>query len=416
MSEAENNSPAKSPSFTDGSVAVIVPLFPKLPGIRESLASLNAQTRPPNLVVLLDDGTSPDAELLHAVIPGLHVEVAQVEPGSLASALGALSEYLANFDFLSLLQAGDAYAPQRIEKCLAALQQPREGRPLAMAVTGITAVDGQGRALPADDPRAVHWERLWAPGRAGATLADWLGTGHFAGPVSNIFLRRDFSAAGGLPADVPHLGQALVMLAGLQGLLTVVHEPLLLHYPPPVEQEPTPKAAADLLQTQTAVLSSLREKLASSPETRRNLASYHRAAWNNLSGLREDLFQQTVLRLASLAPAEDLQAVTAEVLRSREARTAPAHWEALLAGKKDPLDLAGYADALRRTREQLEAAREDNARLTKIAEAAQDSGWVRLGAWLGERGARRMMEMEQPDEGESTGENGAAPAPPKEER
>jgi hypothetical protein len=282
-----------------------------------------------------------------------------------------------------------------------------------MAVTGIVAVDGHGRALPADDPRAAHWERLWAPGRAGATLADWLGTGHFAGPISNIFLRRDFLAGSSVPANAPHLGQALVMLAALQGLLTVVHEPLLLHYPPPVEREPTPKAAADLLHTQTAVLSSLREKLASSPETRRNLASYHRAAWNNLTGLREDLFQQAILRLASLAPAEDVQAVTTEVLRSREAQTVPAHWEALLEGR-DPLDLAGYADALRRTRQKLEDAREENERLAKIAEAAQDSGWVRLGAWLGERSARRMMEMEQPEEEESAGKNGSEPAAPKE--
>ena len=412
MSEAEINSPGEGLPFADASIAVIVPLFPKLPGIRESLASLASQTRPPNLVVLLDDGTSPEAESLHEIIPDLHVEVAQVESGPLASALEALSDYLANFDFLSLLQAGDAYAPRRIEKCLEAVQQSREGRPLAMAVTGMVAVDGHGRELPDDDPRAIHLHRLWAPGRAGAVLADWLGTGHFAGPISNIFLRRDFLASGSIPAGAPHLAQALVMLAGLQGLLTVVHEPLLLHYPPPVEREPTPKAAADLLQTQTAVLASLGEKLASSPETRRNLASYHRAAWNNLSGLREDLFQQAVLRLASLAPVEDVQSVTAEVLRSREAQNAPAHWQALLDGK-DPLDLAGYADALRRTREKLEDALDENERLGKIAEAAQGSGWVRLGAWLGERSARRMMEMEQEEERSEETSHGTPDAAPE---
>jgi hypothetical protein len=176
-----------------------------------------------------------------------------------------------------------------------------------------------------------------------------------------------------------------------------VHEPLLRHYPPPVEREPTPKSAADLLHTQTAVLTALCGKLAVSPETRRNLAGYHRAAWNNLTGLREDLFQQAVLRLASMAAPEDVQAVTAEVLRSREAQTVPAHWEALLEGQ-DPLDLAGYADALRRTRGKLEDAVDENERLSTIAAAAQDSGWIRLGAWLGERSARRMMEMEQEEE------------------
>ena len=412
MSEAENNSVAAEVPFAAETVAVIVPLFPNLPGLRESLASLATQTRPPDLVVLLDDGTNPEAESLHEVIPELHVEVAQVEPGPLAVALEALSEYLAGFHYLTFLQAGDAYAPERIEKCVAALRQSREGRPIAMAVTGMVAVDGRGRELPADDPRTAHLERLWAPGRAGVGLTDWLGTGHFAGPVSNIFLRRDFLLTNAPPADAPLPAQALVLLAALQGLLAIVHEPLLRHYPPPVEREPTTKAAAELLHTQTAVLASLRDRLSSSPETRRNLASYHRAAWNSLTGLREDLFQQAVLRLASQAPPEDVRAATTEVLRSREAQTVPAHWAALLEGK-DPLDLAGYADALRRTRDKLQEELEENERLGKIAEAAQGSGWVRFGAWLGERSARRMMELEQTEEETDPGASNA-PAETKE--
>jgi hypothetical protein len=397
MSEAANNSVIPEIPYAESSVAVVVPLFPKLPGIRESLASLGTQTRPPNLVVLLDDGTSPEAELFHRVIPDLNVEVVQVEPGSLASALETLSEYLANFDFITFLQAGDAYAPARIEKCLEALRESREGRPLAMAVTAMVAVDSRGQPLPPDEPRAAHLERLWAPGRAGAELADWLGIGYFAGPASNLFLRRDFLATNPLPVDIANLAQGLVVLAGLQGLLAVVRQPLLLHYPPPVESEPTARAMADVLQTQMAVLAALTGKLGVSPETRRNFAAYHRSAWNNLSGLREDLFQQALLRLASLASPDDIRAVTAEVIRSREASVVPAHWAALFEGR-DPLDLAGYAASLRRTRDKLDDARSENERLKKIADAAQGSGWIRFGAWLGERSARRMMELEQEEE------------------
>ena len=413
MSEAANNTVAEIP-FAKSSVAVIVPLFPKLPGIRESLASLGAQTRPPNLVILLDDSGNPEAELLSEVLPDLHVEIVQVEPGSLASALDALSEYLANFDFLSLLQAGDAYAPERIERCLAALLEPREGRPRAVAITEISPVDGRGQPLPPDDPRAVYLERLWAPGRAGANLADWLGTGHFVGPASNLFLRRDFLAANPLPENVPHLAPALAMLAGMQGLLAVVHEPLLLHYPPPVDREPTARAMGEQLQTQMAVLLALRDKLAVSPETRRNLAFMHRAAWNNLSSVREDLFLQAALRMAADTSEEDARGALAEVMRTREAQNPPAHWAALLDGK-DPLDLAGYAGALRRTREKLDDALDENERLKKIADAAKESGWVRFGAWLGHRGARKMMELEaemEDEEGETESLEGKKGAPP----
>jgi hypothetical protein len=104
-----------------------------------------------------------------------------------------------------------------------------------------------------------------------------------------------------------------------------------------------------------------------------------------------------LLRLASLASPDDIRAVTAEVIRSREASVVPAHWAALFEGR-DPLDLAGYAAALRRTRDKLDDARSENERLKKIADAAQGSGWIRFGAWLGERSARRMMELEQEEE------------------
>ncbi len=415
MSEAAINSAAEENPSAESTVAVVVPLFPKLPGIREALASLGTQTRPPDLVVLLDDGSSPEAEKLHDVIPALHVEVVQVEPGPLAAALDALAEYLAHFAFVGLLQAGDAYAPGRIERCLETLLHPGEGRRPVMAVSALTPVDSRGRPLAADEPRAVHGERLWAPGRAGAELSDWLGAGYFPGPVSNIFVRREFLATAALAAPAPNFGMAAVLLAALQGQLAVIDEPLLSHYPPPVEAEPSPRVTADLLQTQMAVLSALRDKLPVSPETRRNLASYHRAAWNSLSGVREDLFQQAALRLASLASAEDAQAATAEVLRAREARTAPAHWAALLAGK-DPLDVTGYASALRRTREKLRETLAENERLGRIAAAAQGSGWVRFGAWLGERSARRMMELEQEEEASEVENPGAPtdqPAPEK---
>lgn len=186
-----------------------------------------------------------------------------------------------------------------------------------MAVSALIPIDSRSRPLPADEPRAVHYERLWAPGRAGAELSDWLGAGHFPGPVSNLFMRREFLRGLQLDAQTPNFAMAAVLLAALQSQLAVIDEPLLSHYPPAVEAEPSPRASADLLQTQMAVLTALREKLPVSPETRRNLASYHRAAWNSMSGVREDLFQQAVLRLASLAAEDEVRDATAEVLRAR---------------------------------------------------------------------------------------------------
>jgi len=397
MAEAVNSSGTPDLRFEGASVAVVVPLFPKLPGLTESLASLANQARPPDLVVLLDDGSYPGAETLPGEFPALAVEIIPVEPGSLPAAVNAVMAQLAPHEFIGFLQAGDRYAPQRIANCLAAFETPEGIRPPNLVVTGIRAIDSRGQPLPADDPRTVLLDRLWAPGEGGAGLAYWLGCGHFPGPFSNIFARREYLTAYPLPENTPAFHQTAVLIAALQGQMAVCPETLLDHYPPVPPREANPRQTAENLQIHLSVLATLRDRLSVSPETRRNTAAYHRAAWNSLSGTREDLFQQVILQLAASASPEDTQAVLTATLRSHEAQNAPAHWAALLEGH-NPLDLAGYADALRRTREKLDETREEKERLGQIAMAAQDSGWVRFGAWIGDRSARRIMELEQEDE------------------
>jgi Glycosyltransferases involved in cell wall biogenesis len=397
MAEATKNSGIPAPRFEGARVAVVMPLFPRMPGLRDSLKSLAAQTRPPARIVLLDDGSHPGTETLPGEFPELPVELFPVEPGPLASAINAVLEHCAPDDYLTFLQAGDRYAPQRIEKCLAAFETPEGNRPPGLVVTKLRAIDSRGQALPADDPRTAHLARLWAPGQGGAELPDWLGCGYFPGPFSNLFVRRDYLAANPWPENTLSFDQAVVLIAALQGQMIVWPEALLDHYPPAPPREATPRQTAENLQLQLSVLTALSGRLAVSPETRRNTAAYHRTAWNSLTGAREDLFQQIILQLAAAASPEDTQAVLTSTLRSHEAQNAPAHWAALLEGH-DPLDLAGYADALRRTREKLDETREEKERLGQVAEAAQDSGWVRFGAWIGDRSARRIMELEQKDE------------------
>jgi hypothetical protein len=317
-----------------------------------------------------------------------------VEPGTVSAAINQTVRYLHDFDYLTFLQAGDYYAPARLARCLEAMVDEKTKRPPAVVVTAMNAVDSRGHPLRSDDPRTQFLERLWAPGQSGG-IPEWLGAGNFIGPASNIIARRDFIAAHPLSEAAASFSYSLAILAGVQGLLAVIDEALLRHHPSPEEREPTSKNMSELLQLQVHVLLQLKDKLVFSPETRRNLATFHRAAWNNLSGLREDLFEQLVLRLASSLPPEDVAPAVAEILSSLDAQGTPAHLHELKAGA-DPLDLASYAANLRRTRDQLKELREENARLARIAAAAQESGWVRFGAWIGERSSRLIMEMDEP--------------------
>ncbi len=417
-----SQSPFMSTPSERTSVAVVMPVFPRVPTIRPSLASLRSQTRPPDLVVLLDDGSNPDIKTLPDEISGLPVEVIKLEKMPLPAAINSVVKKLERTDFISFLMAGDLYAPTRIEKCLAAMDAPENPRPPAVVVTGVETVGSRGNPLPPEDPRARYFARLWEPGRSGASMADWLGAGNFAGPASNIFARRSYLEANTLRGVTTTFAYGLAILTGLQGLLAVVDAPLLQHCPALPEREPSSKTVAESLLVSMAVLAQLKEKLAVSPETRRNFAAFTRAAWNNLSGLRADLFQQVVLRLAAAGPAEDAQAAADEILRAHDARKAPAHWHPLLDGA-NPLDLAAYTAALRVAREEVKEARDESRRLRPIAEAAQNSGWVRFGAWLGERSARRIMEMEEASEptgpepeaiepAQDTGETGGKSARP----
>ena len=378
----------------DEKVAVVVPLFPRVPGLRKSLESLLSQTRRPDLVVLLDDGTSKEADGAAKALQGIRSEVVQVPPGPLPAAVNRVAKHLSGMDHIAFLQAGDAYAPARIERCLAEMREAHTTRPPAVAVTALVAVDSRGEDIPEDDRRSQFYERLWEPGRRGIGLADWLGAGNFAGPLSNLFVRRAFLESHPLPEDVPVLVQWLTVLTGLRGLLAVIDEPLLRHYPGGAQPEHSTNTATDLLRMQIKILQALGDKLPDSPETRRNLVNYHRAAWQNISGVREDLFQQVVFCLAADADERLAERLTDRISNALGALTLPARLEDLLAGGDAP-DLAAYASALRRTREDLAAMRSENERLGKIAEAAKNSGWIRFGAWLGDRSARRMLEMDE---------------------
>lgn len=391
-------------------VAAIVPLFPRLPAMRQTLESLKSQSRRPDLIVFVEDGTNPDAEELRGEVEGIETDLIEAEAQEpLAAALNRAVEYLEASDFVTFLQPGDYYEATRIEKCLAAMRADSGVRPPALAVTAIEASDNRGKTLPADDPRTRFLERLWAPGKEGGTIAEWLGTGNFVASASNLFARRDHLVANPFPENAGGFAYHASTLAGLQGQLVVLWEPLLRHCPSLPEREPSAKAVGELMQSQVGILLRLKEKMFSSPETRRALTAFHRAAWNSLAGLREDLFQQVLLRLASTHSVEDAQAALDETLRARDAGRPAAHWGDLLEGGA-ALDLAGYASALRRTREELSEAQEEIRRLKAVADAAQSSGWVRLGAWVGDRSARRMMEVQEEELGPPKAKK-AAPVP-----
>jgi len=390
-------------------LTVIVPLFPREGSLRHAFATLRAQTQRPDLVVLLDNGKAGDANLPEHELPGIAVQVLEVDTNDAAEAINRAVDFLDHSKYISILGAGGAYAPRRLERCVAAAEDPSRFRQPGLVVTGLVPVDGQGVPLPEDDERHAQLGRLWAPGRGGVGLPEWLGAGDFVLAASNLFARRSYLLANPLFGGVTTFAYHAAIQAGVQGLLEVVDEPLLeFHWSGPAPARSAPGAASSL-RAQIQMLGALREKLGTSPETRRNFSAFHRAAWNNISGLREDLFAQAALQLASLAPGEEMLKTAERFAATGDLQDIPTHLQDLREGLPFA-DPATYAAALANARSELSQVREENARLSRVADAAQESGWVRFGAWLGDRGARRIMEMEteeetsvQPPDGEVEG-------------
>jgi glycosyltransferase involved in cell wall biosynthesis len=379
---------------TPSNLTVIVPLFPRHPGLPHALATLRAQTVRPDLIVLIDDGETADAEATTKEVPGVPVKVVKADTPDVAAAINRAVDVLDHSTYIAVLGAGGAYAPQRLERCRAAIDDPSRFRQPGLVVTGIVPVGRQGIPLPADDQRHSQLTRLWAPGREGVGIPEWLGAGDFVLAAANIFARRSFLRANPLVTGVPSYAYHAAIQAGVQGQLEILDEPLLEYHWSGPESVHSTLAIAALLRAQVRLLGALREKLGTSPETRRNFAAFHRAAWKNISGLREDLFAQAALQLASLASPEETMRIVDHFAAGSDLLEVPTHLRSLREGRAFA-DPESYSAALAQTREELAQLKIEHMRLQRVADAAQDSGWVRFGAWLGERSARHIMEMEE---------------------
>lgn len=379
-----------SKAKTNSEVTVIVPLFPRTPGLLHALARLRAQIVRPAFLVFLDDGKTPDLKIPENEVPGVPVQVIKTGTSDVAAAINQAVESAGRSEYIAILGPGGAYTPQRLERCTAVMEDTERVRQRGLVVTGVILTDDQGSPIAEDDKRREQLARLWAPGREGVGIAEWLGAGDFVLSSANIFARTSYLKANPLVTGVPSFAYHAAIQAGMQAQLEVIDEPLLEFCWAGHEAAYSAVGAAASLHAQIKVLGALKEKLATSPETRRNFAAFHRAAWQNVSGLREDLFAQASLELASLAPQEEKLKVADRFAAAKELLQKPSH----LRDGDSFADPAAYVTALARAREELKSLKSENRRLQRVAAASQGSGWVRFGAWLGERSARRIMEMD----------------------
>ncbi len=394
-------------------VAVVIPIHNHARFVGAALESLRVQTRPPDRVILIDDG-STDGSTRAVVAYAESVPVKPAEPSSPSAAgIQTRSEMLVqphagllatirrgvaladDCDCVAILQPDDCFHPQRLERCTKYLQDhPR----IDLLCTRPRLIDDDGHTLPAEDPHAQWFSAAWSfhaarDEESALDLSEWLGLANFPGPVSNFFARRTYLRDHPLAETYPHApGYHAALVAALDNRFGVIDAELLdhrIHAP----GAPTPGAEAivrETLQINLDLARQLAPRLSAEPELRRAFARYQRAAWSNVSEFRADLFNLILVEALALLPPTAADALLAQIDAGRFPEIGRYSYRASVNGHEPaPPDLgptSGLADKFLGLKGQLSAVRAGArpwAEYRQVQSELLESKWFALGRLLG---------------------------------
>ncbi len=312
-------------------VAVLIPLYNHERYIRAALASLGEQTRPPDRIIIIDDGSTDGsvgavmglsgasafgalASDATGIVPRAEV-LFQPNAGA-AETINRAVALAGDCDFLGILNSDDCYHPHRIELCLEYLQKNPK---IDVVCSRLRLIDEAGEPLPPEAPRARWFSAAWSFRAASddenlLDAAEWLGFANFPGTTSNIFARADYLRQHPLANyRFAHDYHALIM-AALENRLGILDETLLdyrIHDANTISTEPD-RLIREMLRVNADLARSLAPRLAAEPELRANFARYQRATWANVSAFRADLFHVLLFEALARVSPEALDTMLAD--------------------------------------------------------------------------------------------------------
>jgi glycosyltransferase involved in cell wall biosynthesis len=286
-------------------VAVVIPLFNHAAYIGDALRSLLVQTRPPDRIIVIDDGSSDGSlEAARTAAAGNPRVTLLGQPNAGAHhTLNRAIALAAGADFIGILNSDDLYEPQRIESCLRCLELHPGA---AVVTTRLRMIDAQGDFLPASDPRARWLRSVWHA--RPPSLPAWLGIANFTKTTSNLFGRADYFRANPF-RDYRYIHDySFALTAAMEDRLTVLDEELLryrVHGANTIKSGPSDKLPREILRMNADLLRAFAPALAGSPETRLRMAEYFRQLSLNYADFRLEPFLHLIAaRFAPLSDAE----------------------------------------------------------------------------------------------------------------
>ena len=274
-------------------IAVVIPLYNHAAYVGDAIRSVLAQTRAVDKIVIVDDGSTDDSVEIVRAFAEPRIELYTQPNAGAHAALNRGIEKAAGCDYIAILNSDDVFARERIFKCAAFLD---ETHAIDVVATRLRLIDSAGSEIAFSDPRAKWFAAAWSVHGSQLGLVEQLGVANFISSTSNLTGRRAYF----LDHPFRHYRYAhdyfFVLDCALHNRLAVLDDELFsyrVHSKNTISVGPE-KLVRELLEMNVDLLDALAPELAASPNLRRALAAYQRAAWGNVSSFRADVFVSLV--------------------------------------------------------------------------------------------------------------------------
>jgi glycosyltransferase involved in cell wall biosynthesis len=368
-------------------VAVVIPCYNHARYVGEALESVLGQTRKPDRVLALDDGSKDTSlEVLHT-FAGRGVEVFAQENRGAHATINRLVELAAtDCDWVAILNSDDRYLPRRLELGLEAARQ-RPGQ--TVIATGLRVIGQDGAVLPEDAARSRWFHGAWSLGNHNGTgIPEWLGQANFVATTSNLLVRASYLRANPFRPYRFNHDYFFLVTAMLDNQIQVCPEVLLeyrVHGSNTISTRPEP-LMQEMLRMHLDLYRQQAPRLVASPELRKRFYSFARSSWDNISSFHAGLFQVALAQLAEKRSDDELAAL-ASGMEAPEFDEFPnkvltnalygetSHTTAGTLGRRVE-ELSAERDVLKNEREALD-------RLSRYRHRMLRSRWIRLGLMIG---------------------------------
>ncbi|MCF6311021.1 MAG: glycosyltransferase family 2 protein [Verrucomicrobiales bacterium] len=293
-------------------LAVIIPCYNHAHYVGKAIESVLDQTRPPDLFLVIDDGSKDNSVEVIRSYEDRGVKLLVQENAGAHNTLNRAAKIAAEqCDLISILNSDDFYEPQRFEKCLPLFEgEGSEGT--QVVVTGLTMIDPDNEPLATEESRAKWLRAVWSMAKdADLSIWEWMGIANFPVTSSNIIARADYLCAN--PFRPYRFNHDYFFLSGaaIRGGIRLLEECLLnyrVHPENNINSAPAP-LLKEMLRMHLDLYHDYAGEVEADPAVRRRFYQYMAATQSSISSFHPGLFQLLLAKLAAKSDEATLESL-----------------------------------------------------------------------------------------------------------